>query len=225
MMNFGGVWFVLVVVLVPVLVGVAVAFAVGSGARDQDSGRAHDVLRQRLAAGEIGPEEYREKVELLGSAGDTGGALRGWLPAALIGLVVLVLIGLLVAGTGRPDGGWWGPRGGHMDAMMGQRTSQGTAPDAVADADEITIEAGDMWFEPDVIEVAAGEPVNLTVTNVGQVFHDLTIDELDLQIDVEPGQTATAGLEDLAPGEYAYYCSVSGHASTGMQGTLTVVEP
>jgi plastocyanin/uncharacterized membrane protein len=220
MMGTG--WFILVLVLV--LVGVAVALAVGQGTGSQEQGRAHDLLRQRLAAGEIDPDEYHQRAELLGPDRAERSSLRRWLPALLAIVAALLLLGLLLAGTGRP-GGWWGPMGGHMDGMWGPRTSQGVAPDAVDNADEITVEATEMAFDPASIEVTAGEPVNLTVTNTGQAFHDLTIDELDLQIDVDSGQIATAGLEIGEPGEYVYYCSVPGHASAGMQGTLTVIAP
>ncbi len=223
-MMAGG-WFVLSLILILVLAGIVVALATGQGTGEQDRGRAHDILRQRLAAGEIDADEYRAHAELLGPEAGTGSSVRRWLPALLAGVAVLLLLGLLFGGAGRSTGGWWGPMGGHMDGMWGQRTSQGSAPAAVDDADEIVVEATEMAFDPSSVEVAAGEPVNLTVTNVGRAFHDLTIDELDLQVDVASGQTATVGLEIDEPGEYVYYCSVPGHASAGMQGTLTVVVP
>ena len=219
MMGSGGVWFVLILVLV--LVGVAAALAIAGSSREGCDGRAQEILRQRLAAGEIDPEEYHERAELLGPARATGLSVRVWLPVVLIGLAVLLVVGLLAVGTSRPGGGWWG----HMDGMMGPRVTDASAPEAVPDADEITIEMTEMAFDPDVIEITAGEPVNLTVTNLGAVFHDLTIDELDLQIGADSGETVTVGLEVDEPGRYEFYCSVPGHASAGMRGTLTVVEP
>ena len=222
MMDFGGIW--LVLVLLVVLVGVAAALATGRGAGtggQHDSERARDILRQRLAAGEIDQEEYRERAELLGPARATGPSVGRWLMIVLIVLVVLVLVALLATGTGRPGDGRWGP----MDGMMGPRATQGTTPSPIPDADEITIEMTEMAFDPATIEMTAGEPVNLIVTNRGEVFHDLTIDALDLQIGVDPGQTATAGLEVDEAGTYEYYCSVPGHTQAGMQGTLTVLDP
>ena len=224
----GGGWFVLILILILVLVGVAVALAVGQGTGGQDRGRAHDILHQRLAAGEIDPDEYHHRAEVLGPDRASNSSRRRWLPVVLAVAAVLLLVGLLFAGLGR-SGGWWGPMdgrmGGHMDGMWGQGTSQGVAPDALEDAEEIVIEATEMAFDPASFEVTAGEPINLTVANIGQAFHDLTIDEFDLQIDVDSGQSATAGLEIDEPGEYDYYCSVPGHASAGMQGTLSVVAP
>jgi plastocyanin len=221
----GGGWLVLILVLV----AIAVALTVGQTTDGQDQGRAREILRQRLAAGEIDVEEYRERAELLGGDRTDDPWLRRWLPAALAVVAVLLLLGLLFGGMGRSGGGWWGHMdgrmGGHMDGLWGQRTSQGVAPDAVDGADGVALEATEMAFDPASVEITAGEPVNLTVTNTGRAFHDLTIDELGLQIDVDRGQTATAGLEVDEPGEYVYYCSVPGHASAGMQGTLTVLAP
>lgn len=216
-------WFIPMLVLLLLLVGVAVALAMRRGAGGQDQGRAHEILRQRLAAGEIDPDEYRQRAEMLGPEAGTGSSVRRWLPGLLVGVAVLVLLGLLVGGAGWSSGGWWGRMGGHMDGMWGQRSGQGVTPDAVDGADEISIEATEMAFDPASFEVTAGEPVNLTVTNVGQVFHDLTIDDLDLQVEVGRGETTIVGFEVDEPGVYEFHCSVPGHASAGMRGTLTVV--
>ena len=83
--------------------------------------------------------------------------------------------------------------------------------------------AGDLWFEPEKIEVSAGETVNLAVTNEGRIFHDLTVPGLDLAIGVEPGDTVRGALRAPEPGEYEFLCTVPGHASAGMTGTIVVV--
>jgi uncharacterized cupredoxin-like copper-binding protein len=43
-------------------------------------------------------------------------------------------------------------------------------------------------------------------------------------VDVPAGTTATTGLTVARPGEYAYECTVPGHAAAGMTGTLTVTD-
>jgi uncharacterized cupredoxin-like copper-binding protein len=228
MMGSGAGWLLLLLLIV--LIG-AVVGVVSSATGDRDAGdRARQLLRERLATGDIDEQQYRERSELLGSATRSGPSTRTWLPIMLVALAVLVLLLLLVSGMGMRGGGWSGPMdrhmgwssSNHMGGMMGQRSATGQAPEALPDARQVTVAAGEMWFDPDTIEATAGEPVNLTVVNGGDVFHDLTIDELDLQIDVDPGQRATAGLEIDDPGEYDYYCSVPGHAGAGMRGTLTV---
>lgn len=194
--------------------------------------RAHAILDQRLAAGEIDHDEYRERLQVLDPPRVSRPSTRRWLPVVLLGVAALALVGLLLVMPGMAGGDGPGPMGGdmngmmtdHMDGMMGQRSNGGTAPAAISGATELTVEAGDLWFAPDRIDVVAGEPTNSTLDNGGESFHDLTIDELDLQIDAEAGQRTTAGLQIDEPGTYEFYCSVPGHASAGMRGTLTVVE-
>lgn len=232
MMGFGFLWLVLLVVVVA-------AAALVAGNRSGAASRAgsppagpHAILRQRLAAGEIDQDEYRQRVEVLASAHPRRPSEGRWavlavLAGAAVLLAGLLLVGSLVAGAGMGAGGWppvsgHPPMGDHMGPMRGTRSGEATAPEAIPDAGEVTVEAGEMWFEPATVEVTAGEPVNLTVVNTGQVRHDLTIDELDLRIEVASGQRDTAGLTMQQPGAYDFYCSVASHASAGMRGTLLV---
>ena len=145
-------------------------------------------------------------------------------------LAVILVVGLVVGvAMSWRGGGAWPPMRGDMQDMPhggvmsrdGDATSRAPAP--LPDAATIEITAGDLFFRPDTIEIVASEPVNLTVTNEGRVFHDLTVPELDLQIDVEPGTTSTAGLEIELPGRYEYVCTVPGHSTGGMRGTLVVL--
>lgn len=153
-----------------------------------------------------------------------------WLAAGLLVLAAVLLVGLLAVGVGMPggrgpmmDGPMSGTMGEGMSRMMGRGATDGSAPSAFSEAPSVTVEAGDLWFDPTSIEVVAGEPTNLALVNRGETFHDLTIDELDLGIGADPGRTTTAGVQIDEPGEYEFTCSVPGHASAGMQGTLTVV--
>lgn len=223
-MGFGALWLVLLVAAGGVAIALAANSRTGGGTGAEDRERAHAILRGRLASGEIDQDDYRERAELLGRPRGSAPPVGRWAPVGLVILVVLVLFGLLLAGIGGPGDGWRGQTGGHMDGMMG-RTVEGAAPAAVPGADEVIVDAGEMWFDPSALEVTAGEPVNLTVSNRGRVFHDLTIDEFGLQIDVDSDQSTTAGLDLDVPGTYEFYCSVPGHAAAGMRGVITVVEP
>jgi uncharacterized cupredoxin-like copper-binding protein len=229
MMVWGGPWPALLLVVLVGVAAVLVALRVGGGGGvGPDPGEARRILRRRLASGEIDEREYRERVELLTEEDGAGSSSARWVPTAVVGLVAVLALGLLLVAVVGP-GGWWGPGGGHMEGMMGQRSADAPTgsdtPAPVPDADVVTVEAGEMWFDPATLEVTAGEPVNLTVDNRGDAFHDLTVDELDLRIEVAAGESGTAGLEIDDPGEYAFYCSVPGHASAGMRGTLHVDTP
>ena len=92
----------------------------------------------------------------------------------------------------------------------------------VEGAEEITITMVDLAFEPDRLALAAGEPVNLRVVNEGALFHDLTLDEPALHVNVDPGDTEITGLVIDEPGTYEATCTVEGHADAGMVLTIEV---
>lgn len=223
MMFMGGMLaMVLVVVLVVALVAALTSNGF-SGPGDHGGDRAGEdaerVLTERYAAGQIDEQElHARRSELRRSARRSGRSAPWGLIAGAGALVALIAV-LLVVGTGMGPG-WWG----HMGHMGFSDGSSDASSEPVTGAEEVTVRAGDLWFEPQRIEATADSAINITVRNDGEVFHDLTIDELDLMIDVEAGDTVTAGITDAEPGSYDFYCSVPGHAQAGMTGTL-VVDP
>lgn len=207
-------------VVVMIIVLLAVAWPMGRwGTGDSDGGHAEQVLAERFAAGEIDEQEFQTRRAGLRQARHQSGRATPW--GLIVGAVALaLLIATLVAvGTGMGSG-WWGS-GGHMGMGFSGGSSDASSK-PIAGAEEITVRAGDLWFKPERIEASNGAALNNTVRNDGAVFHDFTIDELDLMIDVEAGDTVTAGLSDVKPGTYDFYCSVPGHAQAGMTGTLVV---
>lgn len=84
------------------------------------------------------------------------------------------------------------------------------------------VEAGDLWFRPADVTVTSSGSSTIRLENSGRVVHNLTIDELGLEIVVTARGTGEAVLVDPVPGTYEFYCSVSGHREAGMVGTLTV---
>ena len=103
-------------------------------------------------------------------------------------------------------------------------------------------------FTPSVIEVKAGEVVEIAIQNSEATLHDFTIDKVDADVHISYlGGTGQHGHEEQAkkadvhfalteagsgivhlkihePGEYVFYCSVTGHQAAGMEGTLIVTE-
>ncbi|TFD03127.1 hypothetical protein E3T25_07285 [Cryobacterium sandaracinum] len=75
-------------------------------------------------------------------------------------------------------------------------------------------------FTPAALTAVAGE-TTIRFTNKGTTGHDLLIDELHVHLMADAGETVEADVT-LAPGTYAVYCSIPGHRSGGMEGTLTV---
>lgn len=83
----------------------------------------------------------------------------------------------------------------------------------------------DTAFDTDAITVKPGDTI--TLTNNGFLDHDLYVDGLGIETELlgnGDSQTITIPA-DAAPGEYQFWCTVSGHKEAGMQGTITVEAP
>ena len=101
-------------------------------------------------------------------------------------------------------------------------TSTATATGAPAGATSVTL--SDFKITP--AAVTSGPAVSIAVTSDGPTPHNLTIRNADEEIvaatdDLRPGESDTIEAE-LAAGEYTTFCSLAGHESLGMRGTLTV---
>ncbi|MFP5252287.1 MAG: cupredoxin domain-containing protein [Actinomycetes bacterium] len=141
-------------------------------------------------------------------SGGMGGMGSGGMGSGGMGGMGSGAMGELGAGGGTPDRG-----DGHGDSA---------ASPPIAGARGLAVEAGELFFTPRQLRIDAGEPVNLTVANTGEAFHDFMIADLGFMLDLAAGTTATAGLTIDRPGEYQFRCTVPGHAAAGMRGTLIV---
>ena len=94
------------------------------------------------------------------------------------------------------------------------------APPPVDGALEAHVSATEMAFTPDELTLQAGEPLNVTVTNDGDVFHDFDLPAAGIHLNLDPGEQATAAITIDEPGAYQATCTVTGHANAGM--TLSV---
>jgi len=79
-------------------------------------------------------------------------------------------------------------------------------------------------FNPDTITVEPGRPVELVVENMNDVDHTFTIDELDIDLRVAPGQQQEITFTPADTGTYEFYCTEPGHREQGMVGLLGVGE-
>jgi plastocyanin len=95
------------------------------------------------------------------------------------------------------------------------------ADEASASSDSVTVVATEFAFDPVDFSIPADTDVAVTLENAGVVEHDIQIDDPDVHIHAEPTETITETV-NLPAGTYEYYCSVPGHRSSGMEGTLTV---
>lgn len=119
------------------------------------------------------------------------------------------------------------------------------------DADRVVeIEANDDFgFDPDTLEVEAGEVITFSVTNVGDLDHDFTLGPLEVQeaheaemaemgemeasdhgkdpnaISIPSGATEELTWRFTESGEVLMGCHTEGHWAKGMRGEIDVVEP
>ena len=114
---------------------------------------------------------------------------------------------------------------------------------------EIKLEASGLKYQPETLEVVAGQPVKLTFVNNDSVVHDFSIMEIPVvlvgataepmaghdmgnmttepQLHVAAAANSTTSLEftPSKSGTYEFFCTVPGHKETGMVGTLVVNGP
>ncbi len=110
----------------------------------------------------------------------------------------------------------------------------------------ILVEMTSFAYAPSVIEVGAGEVLEIAIQNAEPLLHDFTVDKIDADVhisylggtgqhehqeverdaDVHFALTEPASgivhLKVHEPGEYVFYCTVPGHREAGMEGTLIV---
>lgn len=103
--------------------------------------------------------------------------------------------------------------------------SEPSATAAAPAADAIAVSVADFMIDPSEVETS-GPTVTFDVTNDGPTPHNLTIRDADGEAvlatsDLSVGEMETISGE-LEPGEYTIFCSLAGHESLGMSGTLTV---
>ncbi len=118
----------------------------------------------------------------------------------------------------------------------------------------LTLLATDIAYDKDHIEVMAGQPVRIMLSNEGALEHDFSIMEIPHEgevmaeemegetghnvhdmsgMDVDPevhvaapiGGRSSIEFTPSTPGEYEFFCTVAGHKEAGMVGTLAVQAP
>jgi plastocyanin len=102
-----------------------------------------------------------------------------------------------------------------------------TAAPASADA-SATINVLDFKLDPAALSVT-GTTLSLAVTNAGPTVHNVTVRDAAGNVlfgtkDLREGESETV-THAIAPGTYVLFCSLPGHESLGVKGTLTVTAP
>lgn len=89
-------------------------------------------------------------------------------------------------------------------------------------ATEHRVVMGDNYFQPNRIEVPAGEEITLRLPNQGALVHNIQLDEFNINEDVDPGGEKIIRFTADRAGTYTFICNIPGHKEAGMVGTLEV---
>jgi plastocyanin len=123
---------------------------------------------------------------------------------AALTVATILLGGLAACGDDDDDGG---------TVASGET---GSSDDAGGDEQTISVTAKGFAFDPTSATATAGE-VYFEVENDDTTKHTFTIDDTDVDIQLDPGKSGEAEA-DLEAGTYEWHCTI--HSS--MTGTLTV---
>jgi len=112
--------------------------------------------------------------------------------------------------------------------LIASACSSAAAPAAGAGLppEQVTVVGTDDFrMNPSTITVQAGQPLDVTFQNGGEILHDFTAQQgLSKPVTIleEGGQSGTATITYNKPGTYKFFCSQPGHDQLGMHGTITV---
>ena len=138
-----------------------------------------------------------------------------------------------------------------ITAVLAACGSTATAEPTAAPPVELVLVAKDIAYDTNRLEVVAGQPVKLVLHNEGVLEHDFSIMEIPHAGEVAEGEVEEMAGHDMSqmseqpevhvaapmggnntieftpsePGEYEFFCTVSGHKEAGMVGTLVVKAP
>jgi plastocyanin len=134
-------------------------------------------------------------------------------------LILLALVALLGAACGDSGG-----TGDGTPTATGPTTPSPTAEptddcvDQTGD-DQISLTMLDNAFDPVCLQVLASQPIQ--IENTGANVHSFTIDDTQVDVDVQPGQPFGGEGNAVAPGTYTFYCKYHGSPNgTGMAGHI-----
>ena len=122
-------------------------------------------------------------------------------------MILLALVALLGVACGGGDDG--GEEGGDDAAPV--------EAEAEDEGGAVTLTAVNFAFDPATLTAASGSTIDFT--NEDDAEHSFTIDDSDVDEDVDGGASTTVDLGSLEAGTYDFYCK---YHKDSMTGTLEV---
>jgi uncharacterized cupredoxin-like copper-binding protein len=107
-----------------------------------------------------------------------------------------------------------------VSAGSGSASAPGATKHAKAVVTKINVNAKEWKFVLSKKKVPVGRVI-FTVKNTGKIAHNFVIDKKKTKL-LAPGQSTKLTVAFSKKGQFAYECSVPGHAKLGMKGKLAV---
>ena len=136
--------------------------------------------------------------------------------AYLATVVALVLVATACAEEKTPT-----PQAADGDQILvaGEEANNHGTED-IAGASDFELEMFDFYFQPTVLSGEAGQTITLELLNEGSNAHTFTLDTIQVDLEVPPGQNGTSKVTFPESGALLFYCRF--HAGGGMRGGLSV---
>ena len=110
-------------------------------------------------------------------------------------------------------------------AVFGLRddsSATASSPEGDAGATVLDIELSEWQIGPVVSDIPSG-PVTINVTNKGTMVHNFSIPALGVKTrDLQPGESETLDLGNVADTQLDMLCEIAGHAASGMTAAMMV---
>ena len=111
-----------------------------------------------------------------------------------------------------------------LAALVVAKDGDRSAGPATGPVETVAVELGDLFVEPDRVEVPSGSQLQVEVTNGGDLMHDLTLEGEAGTDRLDTGETQTADFGVIDADTQAW-CTVPGHKEAGMVLDIVVTEP
>src|SRR3954447_2484295 len=102
-----------------------------------------------------------------------------------------------------------------------ESTSSTTEAPSASQGASASLKTKDFMFEPNTLTAKAGQAVTVTIKNEGQAEHNFSITSLNVNKDIEKGESQTVTFTPTSAGTVQFFCEYH-KDSKGMVGTLTV---
>jgi len=145
-----------------------------------------------------------------------------WQWLLVYAVIAVIAYGLFYYFVLAKKGGNYNPTGNYQQNVSPTPAAT-QAPATTVTSEKITVEGSEFAFTPSKITLKKGQTAEITFKNMGKFPHNLAIADLGVKSKtIQPGEQDTFTVTPDKTGQFAFVCTVPGHADKGMTGTLIV---